>query len=243
MIATPEQTTDRPGRGLAPPPDRRPARVCEWEDLGRLDYDRAWETQRAWVARVKSGADRDRLLFVEHPHTITLGRNARSENLLATPERLAEEGFAVRECDRGGDVTYHGPGQLVGYPILNLAEWKRDVAAYMRALEEVLIRTLADFGLSAEREPGATGAWVGDAKVAAMGIHISRWVSSHGFALNLTTDLSRFERIIPCGLTRPVASVERLLGQAPSRDEAIGAIVRRFGEVFGREMQPAAESN
>jgi lipoyl(octanoyl) transferase len=179
--------------------------------------------------------------LVEHPHVVTLGRNARAENVLASPERLAQLGIELHETDRGGDVTYHGPGQIVGYPIIDLADWKKDVAAYLRALEEVLIRTLAEYGITGRRIDGVTGVWVDDAKIAALGVHISRWVSSHGFALNLTTDLDYFGHIVPCGLTRPVTSIERLLGQAPGTAEIQAAIVRRFGDVFERRMLATSE--
>ena len=223
-------------RGQLPVEPISTGAVCLWEVLGRMDYGDAWSAQLEHVEAVKAGAH-DRLLLVEHPHTVTFGRNGHAENLLVSRERLAKLGVAYHETDRGGDVTYHGPGQIVGYPILDLARWKRDVGAYMRALEEVLIRTLADYGLEGEREPGATGVWVGGAKVAAMGVHISRWVASHGFALNLTTDLRYFEHIVPCGLHKPVTSLERLLPSAPGRIEVEARLVRHFGEVFRREMR------
>jgi lipoyl(octanoyl) transferase len=158
------------------------------------------------------------------------------ENVLVSPERMAALGIELHETDRGGDVTYHGPGQIVAYPILDLTKWKRDVAAYLRALEEVLILALADFGLEGERSPGATGVWVGEAKVAAMGVHLSRWITSHGFALNVTPDLSYFGHIVPCGLTRPVTSMEKLIGAAPDRAAVRSALVRRFGQIFERTM-------
>ncbi len=238
MPATPTADASRPTtRGLPPRAQPEPDRCCVWEDLGRLGYQEAWSAQLACVERLKQGADEDRLLFVEHPHVVTLGRNAHMENVLVSAERLAELGIELRETDRGGDVTYHGPGQLVGYPILDLTKWKRDVAAYLRSLEDVLILALAEFGLTAERSPGATGVWVDGAKVAAMGVHLSRWITSHGFALNVTTDLTCFEHIVPCGLTRPVTSMEKLLGAAPDRAKVQAALVRRFGEVFERNMR------
>lgn len=242
MAATPAADAVRPSpRGLPPRPQLEPGRACVWEDLGRLGYRQAWDIQLEHVARLKRGEGEDRLLFVEHPHVVTLGRNARTENVLASPERMAELGIELHETDRGGDVTYHGPGQLVGYPIFDLKKWMRDVGAYLRALEEVLILALADFGLKGERSTGATGVWVGDAKVAAMGVHLSRWIASHGFALNVTTDLAYFGHIVPCGLTRPVTSMEKLLGEAPDRAEVRAALVRRFGEVFEREMEEGRE--
>lgn len=240
MPATaPVERTRRPQRGRLPEAQPAPGKICFWRDLGRLGYRDAWAIQRDAVGALQRGAAEDRLFLVEHPHVLTMGRNARQANVLASPERLAQLGVEVHEADRGGDVTYHGPGQMVGYPILNLADWKKDVAAYMRGLEEVLIRTLSEFGISAERDEEATGVWVGGAKVAALGVHISRWVSSHGFALNVTTDLDYFGHIVPCGLARPVTSIERLLGAAPERKEVSAALIRRFGEVFGRTMTSA----
>src|SRR5690606_23939514 len=173
----------------------------------------------------------DALFFVEHPHVVTFGRNGKDENLLVSKERLSQLGIDYHETDRGGDVTYHGPGQLVCYPVMDLKRWKRDVGAYLRALEEVLILTLADYGLEGRRDPTATGVWVGDAKIAAMGVHLSRWITSHGFALNVTTDLDYFRYIVPCGLTRPVTSVEKLLGHAPDMADLRAKIVQHFAPV------------
>ena len=151
---------------------------CELHDLGLVGYSCAFERQRQLVELRKRGEIPDQLLMVEHPHVITMGRNGHAENLLASPEILQRAGIEFHHCDRGGDVTYHGPGQIVGYPIMDLREWKRDVGAYLRALEQVLIETLAKFGIEGGRVPGATGVWVDGAKVAAMGVHISRWVTS-----------------------------------------------------------------
>ncbi len=203
------------------------------KDLGRIGYEAAFELQRELVERRKRGEIPDQLLIVEHPHVITLGRNAHSENLLASPEVLERAGIGLRTTDRGGDVTYHGPGQIVGYPIFDLREWKRDVVAYLRAIEQVLIEALAEFGIAAGRNPGATGVWVGDAKIAAIGVHISRWVTSHGFALNVDTDLNYFKYIVPCGLTQPVTSM-RALGSSASRQEMVAALARKFARVFDR---------
>jgi lipoyl(octanoyl) transferase len=194
--------------------------------------------QQQLVARRKQGEIPDQLLIVEHPHVITMGRNGRPENLLAGEEALERAGIAFHATDRGGDVTYHGPGQVVGYPILDLREWKRDVVAYVRGLEQVLIDALAEFGIGAGRESGATGVWVGGAKVAAIGVHISRWVTSHGFALNVETDLTYFRYIIPCGLTRPVTSL-RALGSPAKRGEVTAAIRGSFARIFGREIVQA----
>jgi lipoyl(octanoyl) transferase len=164
------------------------------------------------------------------------------ENVLASPDVLRRAGIELHHTDRGGDVTYHGPGQIVGYPILDLREWKRDVGAYLRALEQVLIEALADFDIAGERMPGATGVWVEGAKIAAIGVHISRWVTSHGFALNLDTDLDYFKYIVPCGLTQPVTSM-RALGFDTSRQtgraEVTTSVARAFGRVFERDVRGA----
>ena len=214
----------------------------EIRDLGRLGYSEALECQHRFVDQRKQGAIPDQLLFVEHRHVITLGRNAHRENLLATPEWYEQHGIALHETNRGGDVTYHGPGQLVGYPILDLRDWKRDVVAYVRTLEQVVIDSLAAFGISAGLSPGATGVWVGDAKVCAIGVHISRWVTSHGFALNIDTDLRYFQYIVPCGLTKPVTSV-RALGCNASRQEIAAAVAEQFSNHFGCEvLEPALVS-
>ena len=162
------------------------------EQLGLVDYAAALELQREKVAQRKAGAIPDTLLLLEHPHVYTLGRNARQENMLVSAEFLASRGAQVFHTDRGGDVTYHGPGQLVGYPILDLTQHRRDISWYMRSLEEVFIRTARDFGIEAGRSPGAAGVWVGNDKLVAMGVHLSRWVTSHGFALNVNTDLQLF---------------------------------------------------
>ncbi len=187
----------------------------------------------------KSGAIPDQLLFVEHEPVVTLGRNAHLENVLADGELLDRAGIELHHTDRGGDVTYHGPGQVVGYPIFDLREWKRDVVAYIRSIEEVLIGALSEFDIEARRIAGATGVWVstpgGPAKIAAIGVHISRWVASHGFALNVDTDLTYFRYIVPCGLTQPVTSM-KALGSHAKRPEAVDALARHFGRVFDRDL-------
>ena len=205
--------------------------------LGLVDYQAALDLQKDLVERRKQGLISDRLLLLEHPHVITLGaRNHSSRaNLLETPESLARQGVALFETGRGGDVTYHGPGQLVGYPILELPADRRDVHRYVRDLEEVLIQAVSDVGVAAARIPGLTGIWVGDEKLAAIGVRISRWVTSHGFALNVSTDLSRFGLIVPCGITdKGVTSLERLLGRPVLMDEVADRVAARFEAAFGR---------
>jgi lipoyl(octanoyl) transferase len=215
-------------------------RHCEWLDVGRLGWREAYRIQQQFVAERQRGEGCDRLLFVEHPHVVTIGRNARDEQVLAPPEVLIRSGIGFEETDRGGGATYHGPGQIVGYPILDLREWKRDVRAYFRAVEQFLINALGAFGIAAERQPekGHEGVWVGDAKIAAIGVHISRWVTSHGFALNVDTDLSYFRYIVPCGLTKPVCSL-RSLGCEATREEVKHAIIASFAKAFDYEMAMA----
>jgi lipoyl(octanoyl) transferase len=211
---------------------------CTVVELGRIDYGSALEWQQRLVAERKQGAGGDHLLLLEHPHVITLGRNGKMENLLAGDEVLDRAGISFFPTDRGGDVTYHGPGQLVGYPILDLRAWKRDVGAYVRAIEQTIIDTLADYGIEAGRIPKLTGVWVGERKIAAIGVHISRWITSHGFALNVSTDLSYFQYIVPCGLTKPVTSMAAL-GVRATVEEVGLTLAAHFGRIFEREMTPA----
>lgn len=213
--------------------------LCLVEHLGTVRYTDALEIQRERVAARKAGTIPDTLLLLEHPHVYTLGRNAREGNILVSRERLAALGAEVFETDRGGDVTYHGPGQLVGYPILDLTEHRRDLAWFMRSLEEVLIGVAGDFEVRAERLPGCTGVWVGNAKLAAMGVHVSRWVTSHGFALNVCADLGYFGHIVPCGIReKQVTSLEKLLGRRVEMESVAERVVEHFGRVFELEMEP-----
>jgi lipoyl(octanoyl) transferase len=218
---------------------KRPLAVLE---LGRMRYADAFAVQQRLVDRRKRGEGMDTLLFVEHPHVVTMGRNGKQHHILASEEVLARTGIEYFETDRGGDVTYHGPGQVVGYPILDLREWKRDVHAYFQGVEQALINALAGLGLAAERVPerGSEGVWVKGGKVAAIGIHISRWITSHGFALNVDTDLDYFKYIVPCGLTKPVCSL-RSLGCRAGREEVISAVAASFAEVFDYELVTAQQ--
>lgn len=213
----------------------RVAALCQVRDLGRMDYAGALALQELLVEERKLGQIPNQLLFVEHPHVLTLGRNGHMENLLAPEETLERAGIALHKINRGGDITYHGPGQIVGYPIFDLREWKRDVMAYVRAVEEAIIRTAAGFGVAAGRMEKHTGVWVEGRKLAAIGVHIARWVTSHGFALNHTTDLSYFRYIVPCGLAMPVVSLEEL-GVRARREEVCAALARNFGRCFDLEM-------
>lgn len=214
-------------------------RNCVLRELGRMDYGAALELQRELVAQRKQGLIDDQLLLLEHSHVITMGRNGHMDHLLANDYVLDRAGIGFFPTDRGGDVTYHGPGQLVGYPILSLSEWKRDVRAYVRGVEQVLIDTLGEYGISAGRIDGLTGVWVDGSKVAAIGVHISRWVTSHGFALNVDTDLTYFQYIVPCGLTKPVTSMAKL-GVRATLKEVTQVLARHFGRIFDCEMvEPA----
>ena len=264
-------------------------RTCLTIDLGLIGYAEAWELQKRVMAARKAGAIEDVLLFCEHPHVITLGRSGKRANLLAGENVLRQKGVEYFETSRGGDITYHGPGQIVGYPILNLGTIKRDVVWYVRMLEEAMIRASAELGIAAQREEGKTGIWVppdqgltqstqksepaeeptaaarilrdtelstshdspvtshwplatagAPEKLAAIGVHISRWVTSHGFAYNVATDLRYFELIVPCGIAeRKAASLEKLLGRRVGMDEVKPLLAKHLGDIFGLQMQPA----
>lgn len=204
--------------------------------LGLVPYADALLTQRALVEDRQAGRIGDVLLLVEHPHVLTLGvrGDGGRAHILASAEALADRGVGVHESGRGGDVTYHGPGQIVGYPILDLKPDRCDVHRYVRDLEEVLIRAAADFGVQAGRVDGLTGVWVGRDKLAAIGVRIGRWVTSHGFALNVTTDLEYFSLIVPCGVAdRGVTSLSRIVGTPLDRRAMEDRVVARFREVFG----------
>lgn len=213
--------------------------------LGRIDYTTANELQRALQELRKADSIGNTLLLLEHPPVITLGRNAKLANVLAPPEALAKRGVDLHEIDRGGDVTFHGPGQLVAYPIFDLRSFDPRVGAveYVRKLEEVLIRTCGDYGIGTQRISGLTGVWTyalrnkPEAKIAAIGVHISGGVTTHGFALNVTTDLDYFSLILPCGIVgKPVTSIERETGKQPPLEEVAVAASRNFGRVFQSQM-------
>ena len=210
-------------------------RPLEVRRLGVVPYADALAMQRALVEERKAGTIPDLLLLLQHPAVITLGvrGDGGRSHILATGERLAELGIAVHETGRGGDVTYHGPGQVVGYPIVNLDPDRRDVHRYVRDLEEVMIQVCAGYGVEAGRIAGLTGVWVGADKIGAIGVRISRWVTSHGFALNVATDLRHFQLIVPCGIAdKQVTSVEAELGRAVPMPEVEEAVVRGFESVF-----------
>jgi lipoate-protein ligase B len=220
-------------------------KICHIVDLGLMGYAEAWALQKRVVAARKAGAIEDVLLLCEHPHVITQGRSGKRENLLASEHVLKQKGLEFHATDRGGDITYHGPGQIVGYPILNLSAIRRDVVWYVRMLEEAMIRATAEFGITAERIAGKTGIWVrrenAEEKLAAIGVHISRWVTSHGFAYNVSTDLRFFDLIVPCGIAdRKATSLEKLLGRRVETKEVAPRIAKHLGEVFSLEMKEAS---
>ncbi|GAC1703128.1 MAG: lipoyl(octanoyl) transferase LipB [Candidatus Acidiferrum sp.] len=216
--------------------------ACQVVELGLIGYDQACALQEELVAARKAGALSDVLLLCQHPHVITLGRNGKREHLLASEAVLRQKGVAFHATNRGGDITYHGPGQLVAYPILNLGAIRRDVGWYVRLLEEVMIRTSAEFGVAAQREVGKSGVWVSAAstseKLGALGVHLSRWVTSHGLAYNVSTDLRYFDLIVPCGIAgRRATSLEKLLDRGIQLDEVAAHLICHFGEALGLELK------
>jgi lipoyl(octanoyl) transferase len=233
--------------------------TCLTVDLGLIGYAEAYALQKRVVAARKAGAIEEVLLLCEHPHVITQGRNGKREHLLAGENVLRQKGVEFYETSRGGDVTYHGPGQIVGYPILNLAAIRRDVVWYVRMLEEVMIRASGDFDVEAHRDAGKTGVWVAAEKnsprsaqgsqsgtesaekLGAIGVHLSRWVTSHGFAYNVSTDLRYFDLIVPCGIAgRKASSLEKLLGHSVDSRKVAARLEQHLGEVFNLDMQPAS---
>ena len=215
-------------------------RALEWSYLGRLEYEPALSLQESRRESLRSGDADEALLLLEHPHVYTLGRNADSGDVLATPDWLRARGVDVVECDRGGQVTYHGPGQLVGYPILDLNPDRRDLRRYVRDLQSVLVRVLAEVGLAAEprTQNPEIGIWVEGRKIASLGVHVSRWITTHGFALNVNTDLSYFGSIVPCGLQEvQMTSVAELTGRTLRLDEVAGLCARHLAEVFDRRLR------
>ena len=209
--------------------------ALEVRKLGMMPYADALQIQQTLVRQRRDNEVSDVLLLVEHPHVVTLGVNARHRlsNLLVTPSQLSAMGVELHDVTRGGDVTYHGPGQLVGYPILDLRPDRCDVHRYVRDLETVIMRTVLMFGVRSSRIPGLTGVWVGDDKLAAIGVRLSRWVTSHGFALNISTDLKYFDLIRPCGIDRKgVTSLSRITGSRVLYESVESVLIKEFGSVF-----------
>ncbi len=216
-----------------------PSPVCEVARLGTVDYRQAWDLQLALAGEIREGTRPNTLLLLEHPPVYTVGRLSRPGHLLLSPGQLRERGIGVYETDRGGQVTYHGPGQLVGYPVLDLRAWGGPLK-YVRTLERANVEMLADFGIEAGVVEGLTGVWAGDAKVAAIGLKISRGVAYHGFAVNVDPDLSYYDHIVPCGIEdRPVTSMSRLLGRKVDLAEVQYSLVYHFGRVMGFKMEEA----
>ena len=219
------------------------SRTLEVRRLGLVPYGEALTLQRDLVEERRAGRVPDLLILLQHPPVITLGvkGDGGRSNVLAAPERLAELGVEVSETGRGGDVTYHGPGQIVGYPILDLKPDRCDVHRYVRDLEEVMIRVCGDYGVDAGRINGLTGTWVGNEKIGAIGVRISRWITSHGFAFNVATNLAEFQLIVPCGIAdHGVTSLEKATGRSLSISEVEGRVITRFAEVFAASAMTAA---
>ncbi len=206
-------------------------------NLGLIDYMEAWDLQKEISESRYNKKINDVLFLLEHPHTYTLGKVADRKNLVSSEDYLIKNKISVYDIDRGGDITYHGPGQIVGYPIIDLNEWQKDTHKYLRALEEVIIHTCAFYGLNCGRVPKYTGVWIGDRKIAAIGIKVSRWITMHGFAFNINTDLSLFSGIIPCGISdKEVTSLSKELGERIEINEVKSLLVKNFKEVFGYDL-------
>lgn len=209
--------------------------TCHVLRIARIRYAEALELQLRVLERVRDAASADAaLLLLEHEPVVTIGRSGTAAHLRVARDELARRGIEVHESNRGGDVTYHGPGQIVGYPIVHLPEERRDIHRFLRSLEGAILRALARYGLEGRRDPRYTGVWVGDAKIAAIGVAFRRWTSHHGFALNVATDLSAFDLIVPCGIAdRAVTSMQRLLGYTPERRDVEAALIEEFRREFG----------
>ena len=208
-------------------------RSLSYCNLGLIDYKEAWDLQKEVLELRLNSKVSDVLFLLEHPHTYTLGKIADKKNLVATQKYLDKNNVSVYEIDRGGDITYHGPGQIVGYPIINLNEWQNDTHKYLRALEEVIIQTCSHYGLKTARVPKYTGVWFEERKIAAIGIKVSRWITMHGFAFNVNTDLSLFSGIIPCGISdKEVTSLQKELNREIEIDEVKTLLVKNFKEIF-----------
>ncbi len=211
-------------------------RSLNYCDLGLIDYQEAWDLQKETFEFRYKRFFGDVLYLLEHPHTYTLGKTAEAEHLISNQEYLEKNKISVYNIDRGGDITYHGPGQIVGYPIIDLNEWKKDTHKYLRALEEVIIRTLDEYGIKGIRDPKYTGVWIENRKIAAIGIKVSRWITMHGFAFNINTDLSLFNGIIPCGIfDKDVTSMKRELNKEIDIKEIKDKLLKNFLTVFGYE--------
>jgi len=208
-------------------------KILTYCDLDFIDYKEAWDLQQEIHSKRVSGEVEDILFLLEHPNTYTLGKTAHKGNLIGSEDYLKKNEISVYDIDRGGDITYHGPGQIVGYPIIDLNNWFKDTHKYLRALEEVIIKTCSEYGLSCERNPKHTGVWLGERKIAAIGIKVSRWVTMHGFAFNVNTDLNLFNGIIPCGIQdKSVTSLSKELKKEINIQEVKEKLLKNFSDVF-----------
>lgn len=217
-------------------------KTCVVYQLGLIEYGEAYELQKRLHRKRMNGEIPDTLLLLEHPPTLTIGRSGSMDNVLVSKEKLADEGISLFFIERGGDVTFHGPGQLVGYPIMDLSSRGKDIQQYVRNIEEVLIRTLKDFSISASRDESHAGVWVGTEEIAAIGLSVRRWVTMHGFALNVNPNLEHFSYINPCGFPdRTATAMAQLLGHTPSMDEVTQSVINKCFEIFGMTMQARPE--
>ncbi|MBN1302374.1 MAG: lipoyl(octanoyl) transferase LipB [Melioribacteraceae bacterium] len=218
------------------------SRLLQHIDLGIIGYKEAWDIQKELLKKRTLNEIPDTLLLLQHPHTYTLGKVADRKNLVGSDKYLKDNNIAVYDIDRGGDITYHGPGQVVGYPIIDLKEWKQDTHLYLRSLEEVILQVCKGYGLKAGRNEGLTGVWIEDRKICAIGIKVSRWVTMHGFAFNVNTDLSFFQGIIPCGITdKEVTSLQKETGMSIDLNQINEKIINKFVSIFGYDETVASE--
>ncbi len=220
------------------------SRILTYSDLGLIDYQKAWDLQHTLFEMRRTNKINDTLLLLEHPHTYTFGKSADKSNLLFDDAELEKRNISIYDIDRGGDITYHGPGQLVGYAILDLKNWEQDTHKYLRALEEVIIQTLSEFGIEATRDEEHTGVWVNDKKICAIGIKVSRWISMHGFALNINTDMDLFNGIVPCGIEeKGVTSLSEELNKKCNIDIIKSSLVKKFSEIFNYDKIEIKDKN
>jgi lipoate-protein ligase B len=211
---------------------------CTVYKLGLIDYAEAYELQKRIWGETAAGKEEDTLLLLEHTPTLTLGKSGKLKNLLVERDELAEKGIPLYSTDRGGDITFHGPGQLVAYPIINLRKWGKDIHRYIHELQEAVIETLADFSIVGERDPKHVGVWVGKDKICAMGVAVHKWITTHGLALNVDPDLNAFSLITPCGIVdRGVTSMARLRGESPSLEEVMNRFIAHFSQIFSMTME------
>ncbi len=220
------------------------SRILTYSNLGLIDYQKAWDLQHTLFEKRRANSIDDTLLLLEHPHTYTFGKSSDKSNLLLDDSELKRRNISLYDIDRGGDITYHGPGQLVGYAILDLKNWEQDTHKYLRALEEVIIQTISEFGIEGKRDEEHTGVWVNDKKICAIGIKVSRWISMHGFALNINTDMDLFNGIVPCGIEeKGVTSLSEELNKKCNIDIIKSSLVKKFSEIFNYDKIEIKDKN